>query len=294
MRRFSVALALFVAIVVALVNVNVGVVAATTTPSPTLYQCVKIVHSELYAKGHLTIATDNPVYAPWFENNSPSNGDGYESALAYLLAHELGFAPKDVKWVTEPFADSYQSGTKNFDFDINEVTYSAAWAQNVAFSTTYYNVQQSLVAMRSDPIVKHHTVAQLRKYRYGAISGTAAATYVTTDIKPTTSIKLFSTLALAEAALESGAIDALVIDTPTGNHAVTWDIVAANDAPLATQVGQFAYVPNTDYYALVMQKKNPLAVCVDVALAKIHTDGSIATLTKKWLGIYTSVPSIKP
>ena len=101
------------------------------------------IQKDLYTKGVLTVATDNPVYTPWFVNNKPSNGKGYESAVAYAIAHQLGFSPSQVTWVTEPFSSSYAGGPKKFDFDINEISYSTQRAQAVTFSDSYYDVQQA-------------------------------------------------------------------------------------------------------------------------------------------------------
>ena len=82
------------------------------------------IQSQLYAKGELTVATDKPVYPPWFVNNKPTNGQGYESAVAYAVAAQLGFKPSQVTWAYEPFDNSYAPGPKKFDFDINEISYS--------------------------------------------------------------------------------------------------------------------------------------------------------------------------
>ena len=122
------------------------------------------IQSQLYAKGMLTVATDKPVYPPWFVNNKPTNGQGYESAVAYAVAAQLGFKPSQVTWAYEPFDNSYAPGTKKFDFDINEISYSAQRAQAVTFSDSYYDVQQALVALKSSPIVTKHSPADLKIY----------------------------------------------------------------------------------------------------------------------------------
>src|SRR5215471_11189698 len=59
------------------------------------------IQKNLYQKGQLTVATDKPVYPPWFENNKPSNGKGYESAVAYAIAKQLGFKNSQVHWAYE-------------------------------------------------------------------------------------------------------------------------------------------------------------------------------------------------
>ena len=97
----------------------------------------------LYKSGVLTVATDSPAYSPWFESNNPSNGKGYESAVAYAIAKQMGFAPAKVVWVVEPFNNSYQPGPKKFDFDINEISYTPARAKAVTFSKSYYDVTQA-------------------------------------------------------------------------------------------------------------------------------------------------------
>jgi polar amino acid transport system substrate-binding protein len=143
------------------------------------------IQDQLYTKGVLTVATDNPVYTPWFEKNKPSNGLGYESAVAYAVAHQLGFSNSQVVWVTEPFSSSYAPGPKKFDFDINEISYTPQRAQAVTFSSSYYDVQQAIVALKGSPIVTHHTAADLKKYLYGDQVGTTGLTYITNNIQPT-------------------------------------------------------------------------------------------------------------
>lgn len=162
------------------------------------------VQGELYAKGVLTVATDQPAYPPWFENNKPSNGQGYESAVAYAIAAQLGFKPSQVKWVYEPFDSSYAPGPKKFDFDINEISYTATRAQAVTFSDSYYDVKQALVALKSSPIVTKHTSADLKTYVYGDQVGTTSLAFINSEIQPTQTPKVFETLNDVKQALQTG------------------------------------------------------------------------------------------
>jgi len=260
--------------------------------NPTLAQCQTLVSSEEVAKGTLTIATDNPVYTPWFVNNTPSNGQGYESAVAYAIAKSLGVAKSNVKWVTEPFDASYTPGKKSFDFDINEISFTPARAQAVTFSASYYDVQQSIIALKSDKIVKDHTPSDLKNYQYGDQIGTTGLTYINDYIKPTKPARVYSTLDQAVAALQSGQIDALVTDTPTGQYMASAQIVNRKNQLVATQVGQFPSVG--EHYGLLFQKNDPLVSCVDTALSSLSANGTLTALQSKWLGIYTSVPALKP
>jgi polar amino acid transport system substrate-binding protein len=244
------------------------------------------VQNELYAKGVLTVATDQPAYPPWFENNNPSNGKGYESAVAYSIANQLGFKASQVKWAYEPFNDSYAPGPKKFDFDINEISYTATRAQVVTFSNSYYDVQQSLVALKSSPIVTKHTPAELKTYVYGDQVGTTSLAFINSDIQPTQTPKIFETLNDVKEALQDKQIAALVTDTPTAQY------ISSSEIPGSIMVAQF---PSTgEHYGLLFAKGNPLVGCVNKALATLKSSGTLAKLTARYLQLYTSVPTIKP
>ncbi len=263
-----------------------------TMSSPTLAQCQSKVSSEEVTKGTLTVATDDPVYTPWFVNNKPTNGQGYESAVAYAVASALGVSKSNVKWVTEPFDSSYTPGKKSFDFDINEISVTPARASVVTFSNSYYDVQQSIVALKTSKIVKDHTPSDLKSYQYGDQIGTTGLAYINNYIQPTKPARVYSTLDQAVAALQNGQIDALVVDTPTGQYMASSQITDSKNKLIATQVGQFPSVG--EHYGMLFQKNDPLAACVNTALSSLVTNGTLAKLQAKWLGIYTSVPTLKP
>ncbi len=244
------------------------------------------IGKDLYAKGVLTVATDKPAYPPWFENNQPSNGQGYESAVAYAVASQLGFSKSAVKWAYEPFDDSYAPGPKKFDFDINEVSYSAQRAQVVSFSNSYYDVQQSLVALKSSPIVSKHSPSDLKSYVFGDQVGTTSLAFINSQIQPTHTPKVFETLNDVKQALQTKQIAALVTDTPTAQY------ISSSEIPGSVMVAQF---PSTgEHYGLLFAKGNPLVGCVNKALATLKSNGTLAKLTAQYLKIYTSVPTIKP
>jgi polar amino acid transport system substrate-binding protein len=260
---------------------------ATASASASTASCTySSVQGELYAKGALTVATDKPAYPPWFENNQPSNGQGYESAVAYAVAAQLGFSKSQVTWAYEPFNDSYAPGPKKFDFDINEISYSAARAQVVTFSDSYYDVQQSLVALKSSPIVSQHTPAELKTYVYGDQVGTTSLAFINTEIQPTKTPKVFESLNDVKQALQDRQIAALVTDTPTAQY------ISSSEISGSVMVAQF---PSTgEHYGLLFAKGNPLVGCVNKALATLRSNGTLAKLQSKYLQIYTSVPTIKP
>jgi polar amino acid transport system substrate-binding protein len=244
------------------------------------------IQNELYQKGQLTVATDQPAYAPWFENNTPANGKGYESAVAYAVAKQLGFKPSQVHWAYEPFNDSYAPGPKKFDFDINEISYTPQRATAVTFSNSYYDVTQALVVMKGSPIVTKHTPAELKTYIYGDQIGTTSLQFINSEIQPNSTPKVYQTLNVVASALQTHQIQAFVTDTPTAQY------MAADQIPGAVMIGQF---PSADeHYGLLFTKGNPLAACVNKAIATLTADGTLAALQKQYLGIYQDVPTIEP
>jgi len=259
----------------------------SSSPTAAAASCTRAGLSRLLFKpGVLTVATDNPVYTPWFVDNTPSNGKGYESAVAYAVAAQLGFSRSQVVWVHEPFNSVYAPGPKAFDFDINEVSYTPQRAQAVTFSNSYYAVQQSIVALKGTAIVTKHSPAQLKTYVYGDQIGTTGLTYINSDIQPTRQPLVFNTLALAASALEAHRIDALVTDTPTAQY------MASAQIKHAVLVAQFPSVG--EHYGLVFAKGNKLVACVNKALATLTSNGTLTALQKRYLGIYLHFPTIKP
>ena len=244
------------------------------------------IQPELFQKGQLTVATDKPVYPPWFENNDPANGKGYESAVAYAIAKQLGFQTSQVKWAYEPFNASYAPGPKKFDFDINEISYTPQRATAVSFSKSYYDVQQALVALKNTAITTHHTSADLKTYVYGDQVGTTSLAFINSAIQPTSPPKVFQTLNDVKQALQTNQIAALVTDTPTAQY------ISSSEIPGTVMVGQF---PSTgEHYGLLFAKGDPLVTCVNKAIATLKSNGTLQHLQEQYLQIYLAVPTIQP
>jgi polar amino acid transport system substrate-binding protein len=244
------------------------------------------VQKDLYTKGVLTVATDKPAYPPWFASNDPANGKGYESAVAYAVAAQLGFKKSQVKWAYEPFNDSYAPGPKKFDFDINEISVTPQRAQAVTFSTSYYNVDQALVALKGTPIVTKHTPADLKKYVFGDQIGTTSLAFINSQIQPTQTPKIYESLNDVKQGLQTHQIAALVADTPTAQF------ISSSEIKNSVLVGQFP--SSGEHFGLLFHKGNPLVGCVDKALSTLNRNGTLASLEKKYLQVYLSVPTLKP
>ncbi len=244
------------------------------------------IQADLYQKGVLTVATDKPVYPPWFAGNNPSNGKGYESAVAYAVAAQLGFKRSQVRWAYEPFNNSYAPGPKKFDFDINEISVTPQRASVVTFSTSYYDVQQAVVALKTSPIVTRHTPAELKGYVFGDQVGTTSLAFINSQIQPTVTSKVFDTLNTVKQALQTHQIAALVTDTPTAQY------ISSAQIPGSVMVAQFP--PAGEHYGLLFRNGSPLAACADKALATLTKNGTLHKLQQQYLQLYLKVPVIKP
>jgi polar amino acid transport system substrate-binding protein len=245
------------------------------------------------SKGTLTIGTDNPAYPPWYGGNpghgwkisDPYSGKGYESAVAYAVAKQLGYSHAQVKWVYVPFDKSYAPGKKSFDFDITQISYTPERAKVVTFSNSYYDVNQALVVRNGTPIAKATSIKALKPYTLGAQLGTTAYQFIKSVIKPA-NIKVYSTNDKAVFALKAKLIDGVVVDLPTAFY------VTAVQVPNSKILGQFESKTG-EHFGMVFQKGNPLVVCVNKALAAMKASGTLKQINDTWLSKVVSVPVLK-
>lgn len=239
----------------------------------------------LHTPGKLTVATSSPAYPPWFVNNDPSNGKGYESAVAYAVAKRLGFTPGQVTWVKEPFNNSYAPGPKNFDFDINQISILPARAKVVDFSNGYYDVTQGVIALKGSKAAQATSLADLRNLKLGAQTGTTSLTAIRDTIKPSAAPLVFTDTNAAKQALQNGQVDAIVADLPTAF------IITAVQIPHSTIVGQVqAETGHTEQFGMLFQKGSKLVPCVNRALGKVKSSGELAALEKRWIRGVAGVP----
>jgi polar amino acid transport system substrate-binding protein len=258
--------------------------------------CAK-ANLNLVKDGQLSIGTDNPAFPPWFAGgetkgrpwkiNDPAKGQGFESAVAYAVAKRLGFAKNEVVWVYTPFAKAIAPGRKAFDFAINQISYTPARAKVLAFSASYYNVNQSIVGLKGKPIASVRSIAGLRRYKLGAQLGTTSYQYIVGSIKPSPSPAVYDTNDAAVAALKNGQIDGLVVDLPTAFY------VTAVQVPNGKIIGQFQAKGTQERFGMVFQKGNPLVACVNNALANMKRTGVLKRIQQIWLAKVTGAPVLK-
>lgn len=240
----------------------------------------------LLKSGTLTIGADNPAYPPWFGGDEttkpwkisdPYSGKGYESAVAYAVARQLGFANAQVKWTPLPYTNSYTPGKKPFDVYITQVSYKPERAKAATFSKSYYFLNQAVVGRKGTPIAKATTVAQLKAFKLGAPLGTTAYDYIVRYIKPTSKPNVFDTLDQGVKALKNGQIDGLLVDLPTAFYVTA---VQVSDGVI---VGKLPTRGTKERFGMVLAKGNPLVTCVNKAIDRLWANGTIAKLQKTWL-----------
>ncbi len=239
----------------------------------------------LVQEGVLTAGTDDPSFPPWFDfEGGPSTGTGFESAVAYAVADELGFSADEVTWVVVPFNNSFAPGEKNFDFDINQISITEEREEVVDFSDGYYDVNQALLGYSDSDIASATTVDELKAYRLGAQVGTTSLAFINDVIDPDTEPLVYETNADAKAAFDAGQLDGLVLDLPTAFY------VSAVEIEGTAVIAQFpSGRDDGEQFGMLFEEGNPLRDCVNAALANVD----LAGLQQEWLSDYVDAPVIE-
>jgi polar amino acid transport system substrate-binding protein len=237
--------------------------------------------------GEISIGVDDPLYQPWFASNNPTTGKGFEDAVDYAIAKELGYPRSAIGFTRVTFNDAIQPGPKSFDYDLDEFTITAARAKEVDFSAPYYTVAQAVVGLKGSAAAKSHTLAAVKKLQLGAQVGSTSYSVITNQIKPVHAPRVYNDNNDAEAALQDGQIQGLVMDLPTAFEVTTGEVKGTTiigQLPLAGQPSSFGALLNLD---------SPLAACVSKAVDALNANGTLGTLQTKWLAKVGKAPELK-
>jgi polar amino acid transport system substrate-binding protein len=257
---------------------------AAGTPAARGASCAK-ASLALHTPGQLTVATDKPAYPPYFESNDPSNGKGFESAVAYAIAGKLGFARNEVKWVTEPFNSSYAPGPKDFDFDVNEISITPQREKAVDFSAPYYTANQAIVAGKGTKAAEAKSLADLKDAKIGVQISTTSQEAVEAQIDPSSEIQVFNNSNDVITALKNGQVEAVAVDVPTALY------VTAVQVPDATIAGQFP-APGGDQWGALLAKGSSLTACVSNAIEELKSSGELEKLNRQWMSKAAGAPEL--
>ena len=280
-----------------LVVIAVPLAALALTAGATGGRTVANAACPTVTNGVFTVGTDNPAYPPWFGGapakgskwkiSEPTSGKGFESAVAYAVAKQLGYPRAKVVWKYTPFARSYAPGKKGFDVDINEISFTPARAKVVDFSKSYYDVAQAVVVNKGTKAAAVRSLAGLRGLKLGVQIGTTSYDAIKNDLKPSSAPRVYDTNDKAVFALKSKQIDGLVVDLPTAFY------VTAVQVPHSKILGQFPAPPGGEHFGMVFAKGNPLAACVDRGLSFLAKNGQLQRIQQQWLAKATGAPVLR-
>jgi len=238
--------------------------------------------------GKLTIATGEPAFGPYVVDNEPENGEGFESAVAYAVAEELGFAAVDVVWVRTGFEEAIQPGPKSFDFNLQQFSITPEREATVDFSSPYYSTPQAIVTIEGSPAAGATSIADLADVLVGAQTGTTSFTTAESVIAPSQGVQAFNTNDDAKLALQSGTIDALVVDLPTAFYLTSAELsggVIVGQLPAAAGV--------SDDWGLLLDENSSLTPSVTAAVDALREDGTLDAIAAEWLGGDAGAPVLE-
>jgi polar amino acid transport system substrate-binding protein len=235
--------------------------------------------------GVLTIATDKPAYPPYFEDDNPSNGGGFESAVAYAIAGQLGYPKAKVKWTVEAFNSSFAPGPKDFDFDVNQISITPPREKAVDFSAPYYTANQAVVALKDSDAAGAESLEELQDAQLGVQIGTTSLEAAEEEIDPSSRPEVFNTSNDVVQALKNGQIDAVVVDLPTALY------LTAVQVPEAAVVGQFS-APGGDQWGALLEKDSELTACISAAVEELKSSGKLEKITQRWMSQAAGAPEL--
>jgi polar amino acid transport system substrate-binding protein len=239
----------------------------------------------LHTPGQLTVATGDPVYPPWMLNNDPASGEGFENALIYALAEEMGFEPDQVVWVGNTFEQTIAPGAKNFDFAINQVSVTEARAEVVTFSQVYFQPDKAVIALPGSAVEDARSFADLREANWGAVIGTTDLMYLENILDVQDAAVYDDQIGVFQAML-AGQIDATLVALPTALFSTAVQI------PEASIVALLPADENDRGHGLLFQFGNPLVDWVDEALGALIERGVVDELVQTWLVADPDLPVI--
>jgi polar amino acid transport system substrate-binding protein len=256
---------------------------ASATPAADRASCQKD-QLETHEPGKLTVATDKPAYPPYFVDDDPTNGKGFESAVAYAVAEELGFSRDEVEWTVVPFNASYAPGPKDFDFDVNQISITPQRAERVDFSAPYFEAPQAVV-LPPDSDTQVTSLEDLKDLQLGVQVGTTSLDAVEQVVQPSEQPLVFNDSNDVVQALKQNRVDGVVVDLPTAFYVTAAQVQGAEIA------GQFE-APGGDEWGALLEKDSPLTACVSQAIESLRQSGELERIQSRELGEAAGAPEL--
>lgn len=242
---------------------------------------------ETVTAGTLTLSTSEPAFEPWMVDNDPANGEGFESAVAYAVAEQLGYEADAVEWVRNPFEATIAPGPKNFDLALNQFSITEERKQAVDFTSGYYDVRQAVVSTEGAGAAEAASLADLKDSLLGAQVGTTSLTSIEESIDPSSDPLIFNSNEEAKLALDNGQVDAIVVDLPTAFYLTAVEIEGG------VIVGQLPLTGDTEQLGFVLDLGSPVTTCATQAVDALREDGTLDDLATEWLADVAGAPELQ-
>ncbi|MDU7383219.1 MAG: ABC transporter substrate-binding protein [Schaalia turicensis] len=244
---------------------------------------------ETVTPGKLTIATGEPAYSPWVIDNAPESGEGFEAAVAYAVAEELGYSKENVQWTRATFDSSIAPGAKDWDINLQQFSITDERKEAVDFSSPYYTTSQAVVAIEGSAAASAQSIEKLKDVQFGVQAGTTSQQFITNTLGDQLSkqASIYNNSDDTLAALQNGQVDAIVVDLPTAFYMTSAQI------DNGVIVGQFEATSDGDNYGIVLPKGSKLTAAVTAAVDSLRDKGTLSELQSKWLSDTVAVPLIK-
>ena len=223
---------------------------------------------------------------PW-EFGDPTNGRGFESAIAYALAEQLGFSEDQVTWIPVPFNNSIAPGPKDFDVYLAQVSFTEE--RDPGGRPQRGLLLQQPGARDALPALTWPTprpIEEVAGFQLGAAGNTTSLTYITDRIQPDLEPRVYDDNTGAKAALEAGQVDGVVFDLATAFYIVN---VEMEDGVV---VGQFPSDPDDkEHFSFVLDLDSPLTDCVNEAILTMGENGELDSIAR---GVAGRLPGRTP
>ena len=243
-----------------------------------------------FEPGKLTVATGNPAWEPWVMNDAPESGEGFEAAVIYALAEQMGFAKEDVVWTRTEFDEAFAPGDHDWDLNIQQVSINEDRKKAIDFSPAYFRPTQSIIVKKDSKFASATTCADFKDAVFAVMMGTTAPDYVKEIIKDGSDegIDIFNNNSDAVAAVDNGQADCLVTDTPQCVYMVESEQLANG-----LVLGQIPGTEDPDGLGITLVKDSALTPYVTDAMNAILDDGTVQGLIDTWLKAYTTdIPTL--
>ena len=266
---------------------GVAALAVTLAACAPAAETVDEAASGYVTEGKLTIATGEPAFFPWVIDDAPESGEGFESAIAYAVAEELGFGAEDVVWVRTTFDEAIAPGPKAFDFNLQQFSITEERRAAVDFSSPYYETTQAVITTEASAAAGATSIADLKDLLIGAATGTTSFDAIESQIAPTAGAQAFNSNDDAKLALESGQVDAIVVDLPTAFFLTAVELTGG------LIIGQLAASTGGDAFGLVLAKDSPITAAVTAAVDALRASGRLQEIADEWLADATNAPVLQ-